>query len=94
LIEAQAEAVDLAERDPDKLWLTLLETEDALIPDGLHVVGRPIGEAELQEHLRVMAETDAETRARIEHLLRQQTELTGLMRALSALISNRCRAVT
>jgi magnesium chelatase subunit H len=30
-----------------------------------------------------MAETDAETRARIEHLLRQQTELTGLMRALS-----------
>jgi magnesium chelatase subunit H len=83
LIEAQAEAVDLAERDPDKLWLTLLETEDALIPDGLHVVGRPIGEAELQEHLRVMAETDAETRARIEHLLRQQTELTGLMRALS-----------
>jgi magnesium chelatase subunit H len=46
LIEPQAEAVDLAERDPDKLWLTLLETEDALIPDGLHVVGRPIGEAE------------------------------------------------
>jgi magnesium chelatase subunit H len=84
LIEAQADAVDLDERDPDKLWLTLLETEDALIPDGLHVVGRPIGEAELQEHLRVMAETDAETRARIEHLLRQQTELTGLMRALSA----------
>jgi magnesium chelatase subunit H len=43
----------------------------------------PIGEAELQEHLRVMAETDSETRARIEELLRQQTELTGLMRALS-----------
>jgi len=83
LIETQAEAVDLDERDPDRLWLTLLETEDALIPDGLHVVGRPMGEAELQEHLRVMAETDSETRARIEHLLRQQTELTGLMRALS-----------
>jgi cobalamin biosynthesis Mg chelatase CobN len=46
VIAEQAEAVDLAERDPDKLWLTLLETEDALIPDGLHVVGRPIGEAE------------------------------------------------
>jgi len=84
LIATQAEAVDLTERNPDKLWLTLLETEDALIPDGLHVVGRPIDEAELQEHLRVMAQTDPETRKRIEHLLRQETELTGLMRALSA----------
>jgi len=83
LIATQAEAVDLEERNPDRLWLTLLETEDALIPDGLHVVGRPIVEAELQEHLRVMAVTDPETRARIEHLLRQETELTGLMRALS-----------
>lgn len=83
LIAVQAEAVDLTECDPDKLWLTLLETEDALIPDGLHVVGRPMAEAELQEHLRVMAETDPETRVRIEYLLRQETELTGLMRALS-----------
>ena len=84
LIETQAEAVDLTERDPDRLWLTLLETEDALITDGLHVVGRPMAEAELQEHLRVMAETDPETRVRIENLLRQETELGGLMRALSA----------
>jgi magnesium chelatase subunit H len=84
LIETQAEAVDLTARDPDRLWLTLLETEDALITDGLHVVGRPMAEAELQEHLRVMAETDPETRVRVEHLLRQETELGGLMRALSA----------
>lgn len=84
LIATQAEAVDLSERDPDRLWLTLLETEDALITDGLHVVGRPMAEAELQEHLRVMAETDPETRIRIENLLRQETELGGLMRALSA----------
>lgn len=84
LIETQAEAVDLTARDPDRLWLTLLETEDALITDGLHVVGRPMAEAELQEHLRVMAETDPETRVRVENLLRQETELGALMRALSA----------
>ncbi|WP_439136783.1 magnesium chelatase subunit H [Roseicyclus sp.] len=84
LIATQAEAVDLTERNPDRLWLTLLETEDALITDGLHVVGRPMAEAELQEHLRVMAETDPDTRVRIENLLRQETELGGLMRALSA----------
>ncbi len=56
LIETQAEAVDLTERNPDNLWLALLETEDALIPDGLHVVGRPMSEDEIVEHLRVMAD--------------------------------------
>lgn len=84
LIDAQAEAVDLDERNPDKLWLALLETEDALIPDGLHVVGRGMAEDELQEHLRVMAEKDPEALARIENLLRQDSELPALMRALSA----------
>ena len=84
LIDTQADAVDLTERNPDRLWLTLLETEDALITDGLHVVGRPMTEAALHDHLRVMAETDPDTRARVEKLLRQETELTGLMRALSA----------
>lgn len=84
LIQTQAEAVDLDETDPDKLWLTLLETEDALIPDGLHVVGRGMSESELQEHMRVIDVADVEKRAEIEHLLRQQTELTGLMNALSA----------
>ncbi|OAN73677.1 magnesium chelatase [Jannaschia sp. EhC01] len=84
LITTQAEAVDLTDTDPDTLWLTLLETEDALIPDGLHVVGRGMSESELQEHMRVIDVTDTEKRAEIEYLLRQQTELTGLMRALSA----------
>jgi cobalamin biosynthesis Mg chelatase CobN len=27
---------------PETLWLRLLETEEALIPDGLHIVGRPM----------------------------------------------------
>ena len=83
LIETQAEAVDLDGTDPATLWLKLLETEEALIPDGLHVVGRGMSEAELQEHLNVMAETDPETREKIAHLLRQQTEIPALMRALS-----------
>ncbi len=84
LIMTQAAAVDMDGALPEKLWLTLLETEDALIPDGLHVVGRGMLEPELQEHLRVMNETDPDTRSRIEHLLRQQTEIPALMRALGA----------
>ncbi|MEL6597153.1 MAG: magnesium chelatase subunit H [Pseudomonadota bacterium] len=84
LIAQQAEAVDLDGSDPDTLWLTLLETEDALIPDGLHVVGRPVSDAERTEHLRVMTDLDDEARARIDHLLQQDDEMNGLMRALGA----------
>jgi magnesium chelatase subunit H len=67
---------------PDKLWLTLLETEDALIPDGLHVVGREIDPGARAEQVRVMAETDAETRARIDKLLAETNELPALLNAL------------
>lgn len=84
LIAMQAEAVDLDGSDPDHLWLTLLETETALIPDGLHVMGRPMRDAERAEHLRVMAETDPETLARVDQLLQEDHELPALMRALSA----------
>jgi magnesium chelatase subunit H len=84
LIAMQAEAVDLDGSDPDHLWLTLLETETALIPDGLHVMGRLMGDAERAEHLRVMAETDPETLARVDQLLQEDHELPALMRALSA----------
>ncbi|MEL6511414.1 MAG: magnesium chelatase subunit H [Pseudomonadota bacterium] len=84
LIAQQTEAVDLDGSDPDTLWLTLLETEDALIPDGLHVVGRPVSDAERTEHLRVMTDLDDEARARIDHLLQQDDEMNGLMRALGA----------
>ena len=84
LIAMQAEAVDLEGHDPDRLWLKLLETEDALIPDGLHIVGRPMAESEITEHLRVMADQAPETQAQMAEMLRQETELSGLMRALSA----------
>ncbi|WP_208352238.1 magnesium chelatase subunit H [Pseudaestuariivita rosea] len=82
LIADQATAVDIDEHDPDKLWLTLLETEDALIPDGLHVVGRQISDDEVEEHLRVMADTDDATREEVRAHLQGDAELTGLMRAL------------
>ena len=84
LIAEQAAAVDLDGSNPSALWIKLLETEDALIPDGLHIVGQPMGEDELQEHLSVMAEMDDDAKARVAALLRQDAELDGLMRALSA----------
>ena len=55
LIRVQAEAVDIpGGTDPDGLWRTLLETENALIPEGLHVVGRPMTPEAIAEHIAVM----------------------------------------
>ncbi|MBK5928701.1 magnesium chelatase subunit H [Rhodobaculum claviforme] len=82
LIADQAAAVDMDGSDPDTLWLTLLETEDALIPDGLHVVGRPMDADQRAEYLRVMADQSPETRAHVDHMLAQENELPAIMRAL------------
>ncbi|MFK7743725.1 MAG: magnesium chelatase subunit H [Roseobacter sp.] len=84
LIAVQAEAVDMDGSAPDALWLKLLETEDALIPDGLHIVGKPLTDAARADYLAIMDHADAETRARVDQMLQQETELDALSRALSA----------
>ncbi|WP_102109692.1 magnesium chelatase subunit H [Oceaniglobus roseus] len=83
LIADQAAAVDMGGTPPAKLWLKLLETEDALMPDGLHIVGRPMGAGERAAQIALMADCDDETRARIDGLLAQDHELPALMRALA-----------
>ncbi|GFE64634.1 magnesium chelatase subunit H [Litoreibacter roseus] len=80
LIAVQADAVDLGGIAPDALWLKLLETEDALITDGLHVVGQPLGAEERAEHIRVM--DDPDSAERVDQLLQDEHELPALMRAL------------
>jgi len=81
LIADQVAAVDM-EGAPEDLWLTLLETEDALIPDGLHVMGRTPTPTEVEEHLKVMADQTPETQARVRDLLVGDDEMAGVMRAL------------
>ncbi|MCC1492409.1 magnesium chelatase subunit H [Cognatishimia sp. F0-27] len=83
LIADQAEAVDMAGVAPDALWLKLLETEDALIPDGLHIVGQPFSDAARADYLALIEGADDETRARVNALLQEDHELPALMRALS-----------
>ncbi len=84
LIRAQANAVDLNARDISKLWLTVLETEGSLIPDGLHIVGKPMSAAARHDMIRLMPERSAADRARIDEMLSGENELNALMRALSA----------
>ncbi len=84
LIADQAEAVDMTGVAPDALWLKLLETEAALIPDGLHIVGQRMRPSVRSEHLATMADQSPDALMRIEDLLQQETELPAIMRALSA----------
>ncbi len=84
LIVEQAALVDMNGADPAALWLKLLEAEDALIPDGLHVVGRPMSPAQRADYLNLLPPMDATERKRIDALLAQDTETPAILRALSA----------
>ncbi len=69
-------------RDPETLWLKLLETEDALIPEGLHVLGEPMNAKARAEYLTLLADSDDDTRARVDHLLQEDSEIPALLNAL------------
>jgi magnesium chelatase subunit H len=83
LIAEQATVVDMAGHSPATLWLKLLEAEDALIPDGLHVVGRPMSPEARAAYLDLLPPMDATERARIDAQLATDTEIPALLRALS-----------
>ncbi len=80
LIAEQAEAVDMDGRNPDALWLRLLETEDALIPEGLHVLGEPLSEKARENYLALLPGDTP--RAAIEAHLRCDSEIPALIHAL------------
>lgn len=84
LIVDQASVVDMDGADPAKLWLTVIETEQALIPNGFHIVGRKLTDAERADTIALMDQSTVAEKARANTLLQDETELTALMRALSA----------
>ena len=83
LITEQAAAVDMVGA-PETLWLRLLETEAALIPDGLHIVGKHLSEATRLAYADAMGDVPEETRARVLHALEQEHEIPALLHALRA----------
>ena len=82
LIVEQARTVDLDPTDPAQLWVKLLETEGALIPDGLHVLGRPMGPNERRDYIELIGATGAEAEA-LDAKLQAQTEIPAILRALA-----------
>ena len=95
MLQAQAAELDLCAAEPawpnpvtalEKLWRDVIEFEDSLIPQGLHVVGRPPDAEERAGLLDAMAEVegcDAETLARADKLLAEDHETPALLRALA-----------
>src|SRR6056297_2807865 len=82
LIAEQAEAADMGGHAPEALWLRLLETEEALIPEGLHVLGRTMDAEARAGYLDLMAQADLETRSRVDAHLQTDSEIPALLHAL------------
>ena len=83
LIKEQAQSVDLDDSDPDTLWVKLLDTENALIPEGLHIVGKPLSETTKQDYIDVMEGADEETRAQALAHLSKDSEIPAILNALA-----------
>jgi magnesium chelatase subunit H len=83
IVAAQAAAVDLGGGDPDALWAKVIETEGALIPEGLHVLGRPMPPDRRAEMARLAGLSGAEAE-RLGARLAEQTEIPALLAALDA----------
>ncbi len=62
--------------DPDTLWLKLLETEQALIPEGLHVLGAPMSAEAIAAQVALM--DDAAAHRRVAAALAEDHEIPVL----------------
>ena len=84
LINEQAEAVDLGDQKIEELWVRLLETEDALIPEGLHVVGRSLTNEQVEKYLNASGSVTPESRDRLAKNLKLDSEIPAIINALDA----------
>ena len=84
LIAEQAEAVDLKDQNIEELWVKLLETEDALIPEGLHVVGKPLSDDQVENYLNASGCTSSDSKERLVENLRLNSEIPAILNALGA----------
>ena len=82
LIKEQALSVDLDSSDPEMLWIKLLETEDALIPEGLHIVGAPLSDRAKEDYLSFVPDADINMRKEIAKLLSEDSEIPAILHAL------------
>ncbi|MEL6474498.1 MAG: cobaltochelatase subunit CobN [Pseudomonadota bacterium] len=80
--QAAAAEFDLDLADMDGLRAALDEIEQALIPEGLHIVGAMMDDTARADLLDTIAADDAERRAHLDAALQEETEIPALIRAL------------
>jgi magnesium chelatase subunit H len=83
LIKEQAEILDFSETDIDALWLKLLETEEALVPEGLHILGEELSDNQCQSYIDAIDGLGSEERDGLFTALKKQSEIPALMNALA-----------
>ena len=85
LIIDQAKLVNFKDFDTiENLWLKIIESEDALIPDGLHIVGRELSEEKLKEYDGYLREShNHQEVGKLLEKLKKQTEVEGIINALN-----------
>lgn len=87
LIKDQAEAVNIdTSKSLENTWKILLETEEALIPDGLHVVGKDLSSGKRKDYLAQM-DIGANSRSwagrkTAEDALSKDNEIPAILNAL------------
>ena len=84
LIRDQAEALDFSETDVGDLWIKVLETEDALVPEGLHIVGRTLSDAHRDAYTAALGDMSAADKAALDIALQRSTEIPAILNALDA----------
>jgi magnesium chelatase subunit H len=86
LIEDQATLVNFKDfKNIDDLWIKILESENALIPDGLHVLGDNLSQEALAEYKSYLGENKSESEiALLMKELQKDSEISALISALDA----------
>lgn len=82
LIKEQAESVDFSAADLESLWVKLLETEDALVPEGLHIVGRVLSAEKRQAYVDAVEHLEPVAKAELFETLGESQEIDALLSAL------------
>jgi len=83
LIRDQAHSVDLDASDIDTLWHRVLETENTLIPEGLHIVGKNKSTEQIDSYLDMMDVSQDTQRDNIRDILSNDHEIPAILRALA-----------
>ncbi len=82
LIKEQAESLNFSENNIEALWLKILETEEALVPEGLHILGEELSDRQCSSYISSIDGIKEEERKSLLNSLKKQNEIPAIINAL------------